>query len=103
MVPSERYALSQHKVVFIEIELVSVVKDHGSDAGLLTRVGFGESNTRDIRNPAHNRPDFPESFGFNQAPVIEWQLKLPVHERVRVDGGLARDGHERTPPIQFVA
>ena len=103
MVPSERYALSQHEVVSIEIELVSVVKDHGSEAGLLRRVGFGESNTRNIRGPAHDTPDFLESFGISQALVIERKLKLPVHERARVDCGLSRDGHEGTPPNQFLA
>jgi len=101
MVPNERYALSQHEVVSIEIELVSVVKHHGSDAGLLRQVGFGESDTRDIRDPAYDTPDFPESLGVSQAPVIERKLKLPVQERAHVDCGLSRDAHERTLPNDF--
>ena len=102
MVSSERHTLSQHEVVSIQIELVSVVKDHGSGAGLLGRVRFGESDTGNIRGPACYTPEFREGLRVSQMPVIERKLKLPVNERARVERCLSRDGHERTSPNEFV-
>src|ERR1700688_1904064 len=95
MVASERYTLPQHEVVPIEIELVGVVEDHGSFAGLHKRVRFGKPNAGNIRGATHDTPDFRESTGVSQARVIERKLKLPVHQGARVEPCMSRAGHER--------